>query len=258
MNSGAPAVLTQSLTRVYCARRSSNQILALDGLSLRIEYGEVHGLLGPNGAGKSTLMKLLSTVLLPTSGRAEVCGYDVVAATRMVRPLIAVVFGGERGLYPRLTARQNLQYWAALYGLSGKSARLRVEDLLDRFTLRARAADRVETYSAGMRQRLHLARGLIGNPRVLLLDEPTNGLDPVAATGLRDTIREIVAQGRTVLMATHDMHEAEILCDRVSLIGNGRLITTECPRRLSHRVSGRERNLEQAYLSLVGASAQAA
>ncbi|WP_117212757.1 ABC transporter ATP-binding protein [Allorhizocola rhizosphaerae] len=247
-----PAVLTENLTRVYAARRSATTVTALDSVSLRIEHGEVHGLLGPNGAGKSTLMKLLSTVLLPTSGRAEVCGHDVVTATKAVRPLISVVFGGERGLYPRLSARQNLMYWAALYGVCGRVAATRVEELLDRFDLRDRASDRVETYSAGMRQRLHLARGLIGNPRVLLLDEPTNALDPAAALRLRQTITEIAAQGRTILIATHDMHEAEHICDRVSLIDHGRLIATESPHALVTRVQ--VPTLEDAYLSLVGPS----
>jgi ABC-2 type transport system ATP-binding protein len=228
---------------VFSPRRSASgaPVVALDGLSLEIAPGEVHGLLGPNGAGKTTLMRLLSTILLPSSGRAAVHGYDVVTQTSQVRRIVSVVFGGERGLYPRLTGRQNLSYWAALYRLRGGPGRQRVEYLLDRFDLRDRADDRVETYSTGMRQRLHLARGLVAAPWVLLLDEPTNGLDPLAAGQLRQLIREIAADGRTVLMATHDMVEAESSCDRVSLIDNGRLIATERPRSLALSVLGGQR-----------------
>ena len=236
----APAVQTEGLRREYRRRRATT-VVALDDVSFRVERGEVHGLLGPNGAGKSTLMKILSTVLLPTAGRVRVLGHDLVADPRRVRPLIGIVFGGERGVYPRLSGRQNLRYWAALYGLSTAAGRDRAEALLGEFGLAGRADDRVETYSVGMRQRLHLARGLIADPRVLLLDEPTNGLDPLAARRLRDTIAELAGQGRTILLATHDLAEAETLCDRVTMINHGRLIATEAPRNLARLISRHER-----------------
>ncbi|HEV2347972.1 MAG TPA: ABC transporter ATP-binding protein [Actinocrinis sp.] len=235
-----PAVETDLLRRVYRERRG-RQIVALDGVSLRIEQGEIHGLLGPNGAGKSTLMKILSTVLLPTSGRARVLGHDVVAGHRAVRPLLGVVFGGDRGLYPRLTARQNLRYWAALYHLSTAAGRARADELLHEFGLADRADDKVETYSVGMRQRLHLARGLIAEPRVLLLDEPTNGLDPLAARQLRDCVRSLARQGRTILLATHDLVEAETVCDRVTMVNHGRIVATEAPKTLARWISRYER-----------------
>ncbi|MGE5828140.1 MAG: ATP-binding cassette domain-containing protein [Micromonosporaceae bacterium] len=236
----APAVSTRALGRIF-QRRKGPPIVALREVSLRVERGEVHGLLGPNGAGKSTLMKLLSTILLPNSGSAHVCGHDVVTQTAAARRSVAVVFGGDRGLYPRLTARENLRYWAALYGLDPRPARQRTEELLDRFSLLERAGDRVETYSTGMRQRLHLARGLISSPQLLLLDEPTNGLDPVEAGRLREAFREIAGDGRTVLLATHDMAEAEAVCDRVTLINHGSLVLTEATERLGQRVLGTER-----------------
>jgi ABC-2 type transport system ATP-binding protein len=210
-------------------------------VTLLIEPGEVHGLLGPNGAGKTTLVKMLSTVLLPTSGRAEVCGYDVVARTQDVRRRIGIVFGGDRGVYPRLTARQNLVYWAALYRFDGREGRQRTSALLDRVGLAGRADDRVETFSRGMRQRLHLARGLIGDPEVLFLDEPTSGLDPVAAIAFRDLVRELQRDGRTILMTTHDMEEAEELCDRVALIDRGQLLGVETPRALAGWLAAYER-----------------
>jgi ABC-2 type transport system ATP-binding protein len=161
----------------------------------------------------------------------------VVSDSRAVRPLIGIVFGGERGLYDRLSARQNLEYWAALYRLPGSRIRPRAAELLDRVGLTDRADERVETYSRGMKQRLHLARGLIGDASVLFLDEPTTGMDPIAAREFRALIGELRAEGRTILLATHDMVEAETLCDRVTLIDHGRIIATESPRSLSRMMS---------------------
>src|SRR5918995_4693652 len=153
-----PAVEVEEISRVFEPRKKP-RVVALDGISLAIPAGEIHGLLGPNGAGKTTLVKILATVLLPTSGRARVLGHDVVEETKTVRPLIGIVFGGERGLYTRLTARQNLEYWGALYKLSPGASRERAQQLLERMGLAARADQRVEEFSRGMKQRLHLARG---------------------------------------------------------------------------------------------------
>lgn len=214
-------------------RRKNEEVVALDGLSLDVPSNEVHGLLGPNGAGKTTLCKILSTVLLPTSGTAEVFGLDVVARADDVRRQIGIVFGGERGLYWKLTARQTLRYWAALYKIPDARAKGRVDELLERLGLAEKADDLVETYSRGMKQRLHLARGLIGDPRLILLDEPTTGMDPVAAHDFRGLIGELRAEGRTILITTHDMDEAESVCDRVTLIDKGRVLATETPRGLA-------------------------
>jgi len=208
------AVDVQDIRRVYTPRKR-DPVVALAGVSLTIPLGEVHGLLGPNGAGKTTLVKILSTVLLPTGGRALVCGHDVVKETKAVRPLIGIVFGGERGLYTRLSARKNLEYWGALYRLSGAEIRSRSDALLERVGLTERADQRVEEFSRGMKQRLHLARGLMGDARVLFLDEPTTGMDPLAAREFRALIAELKGEGRTILLTTHDMVEAEAVCDRV-------------------------------------------
>ena len=210
---------------------------ALDSVTLSVGEGEVHGLLGPNGAGKTTLVKILTTVLLPTSGHATILGHDVVRSARAVRPLIGMVFGGERGLYSRLTGRQNLEYWSSLYRVPGPRIKPRAAALLERVGLEDKADARVETYSRGMMQRLHLARGLIGDAKVLFLDEPTTGMDPIAAREFRNLIGEVRADGTTILLATHDMAEAEVLCDRVTLIDHGRIIATESPRSLGQLVS---------------------
>jgi len=233
-----PAVAVEDITRVFEPRRKRDtRVVALDRVSLDIPLGEIHGLLGPNGAGKTTLVKILSTVLVPTSGRARVLGHDVVAEARAVRPVIGIVFGGERGLYWRLTGRQNLEYWGALYKLSGSRTKSRAQELLERVGLTDRADERVETYSRGMKQRLHLARGLVGDAKVLFLDEPTTGMDPIAAREFRSLIGQLRGEGRTILLATHDMVEAETVCDRVTLIDRGTILATESPRTLGRVIS---------------------
>ncbi|MGH8972450.1 MAG: ABC transporter ATP-binding protein [Acidimicrobiia bacterium] len=235
--SPALAVRARRLCQSYPAgpgrRRGAEPIDALRGIDFDVEVGEVHGLLGPNGAGKTTLCRILATVLLPTSGSVHVLGFDVAGDVRQVRQRIGIVFDGDRGLYPRLTARQNLHFWAALYGVPGPSRGRLAERLLNRVGLSERAGDRVERYSRGMRQRLHLARALVGDPRLLLLDEPTTGMDPMAAIDFRALITELRSEGRTILLTTHNLAEAEHLCDRVTLIDGGVVVATERPAALA-------------------------
>ncbi|MFA1538111.1 ABC transporter ATP-binding protein [Actinomadura monticuli] len=220
------AIATDGLRRGYRRKRGAGEVLALDDFSIEIGEREIHGLLGPNGAGKSTLVKILSTVLLPTAGRAAVLGHDVVAETAKVRRDIGLVLGGDRGFYDRISARRNLAFWGALYRMNGREVRRRSADVLERVGL-AEVADRnVESFSRGMKQRLHLARGLLHSPAVLFLDEPTAGLDPVAASAFRRLVLDTRAEGRTLLLATHDMDEAAALCDRVTLIDRGKRLLT--------------------------------
>jgi ABC-2 type transport system ATP-binding protein len=233
---GGPAIETVDLVRTF--RRNKKDVRAVDGLNLCIERGELFGLLGPNGAGKTTTIKILMTTLLPTLGVARVNGLDVVSQTRAVRRQIGFVFGGDRGLYDRLTARDNLRYFADLYAIEPRVQRTRIPELLDRVGLAERAKDRVETFSRGMKQRLHIARGLLHDPSVIMLDEPSNGLDPVGARDLRTLIGELVRDGRTVLLTTHYMHEAELLCGRLAVIAKGRLITTGTPAELTRTAVG--------------------
>lgn len=221
------AVQAYGVGRVYRKTRTSAEVVALAGVDLEIAEGEVHGLLGPNGAGKTTLVKIISTVLLPSSGTVKVLGHDVAQDPRAVRRVVGVVFGGERGLYTRVSARRNLLFWGAMYGLRGREIERRADVLLERVGLHDRADSPVETFSRGMKQRLHLARGLVHDPRVLFLDEPTAGMDPVAAREFRTLVRELQGEGRAVLLATHDMAEATDLCQRVTLIDRGTVLLSE-------------------------------
>jgi ABC-2 type transport system ATP-binding protein len=223
------AIEVRELNRNYRVRRRRGQsagttVRALRGVNLSVPTGYVFGLLGPNGAGKTTLTKILATLLVPTSGTARVAGHDVVRDTRAVRNAVGCVFGGDAGLYDRLSGRDNLRYFATLYGVPRHTARSRIENLLGQVGLTEKAEARVETYSRGMRQRLHIARGLLHDPEILLLDEPTIGIDPVGARQLRGLVRDLRAGGKTILLTTHYMFEAEELCDDIAVITTGRIV----------------------------------
>jgi ABC-2 type transport system ATP-binding protein len=219
-------------------RRKRLDVEAVRGVSFSVERGELFGLLGPNGAGKTTTIKMLITLLLPTSGDARVLGLDVVANAREVRKRIGYVFGGDRGLYERLSAHDNLRYFAELYGVSGPTQRKRIDEVLELVGLKGREKERVEGYSRGMRQRLHIARGILHDPEVVFLDEPTIGVDPVGARDLRQTIADLVAAGKTVLLTTHYMFEADALCDRIAVIAKGQIVGEGTPDELKGRVEG--------------------
>jgi ABC-2 type transport system ATP-binding protein len=223
------AIEVRDLHRQYRVRgrrgqRAATTVDALRGVNLSVPAGHVFGLLGPNGAGKTTLTKILATLLVPTSGTARVAGHDVERETRAVRYAVGCVFGGDAGLYDRLSGRDNLRYFATLYGVPRHAARDRIDRLLDEVGLTVKADARVETYSRGMRQRLHIARGLLHDPQVLLLDEPTIGIDPVGARQLRGLVRDLRARGKTILLTTHYMFEAEELCDEIAVITAGHIV----------------------------------
>jgi ABC-2 type transport system ATP-binding protein len=220
-------------------RRRTIEVEAVRGVSFAVERGELFGLLGPNGAGKTTTIKMLITLLIPTSGNARVLGRDVVKDAREVRKQIGYVFGGEKGLYERLSALDNLRYFAELYALPPRDQRRRIDELLELVGLKGRERERVEGYSRGMRQRLHIARGLLHDPPVVFLDEPTIGVDPVGARELRATIRSLADAGKTVLLTTHYMFEADELCDRIAVINKGLIVAEGTPRDLKAIVAER-------------------
>jgi len=220
-------------------RRRSIEVRALTDVSFSVEPGELFGLLGPNGAGKTTSIKILTTLLLPTSGRARVLGCDPASEPQRVRPQIGYVFGGDRGLYDRLSARDNLSYFADVYRVPAREKTRRIDELLDVVGLRGRERERVETFSRGMKQRLHIARGLLHDPPVLFLDEPTIGLDPVGARELRETVAGLQSAGKTILLTTHYMYEADELCGRVAVITDGRIVAEGTPASLKRGIADR-------------------
>ena len=228
------AIETEELTKRFRKLRGYRDLvrypwrrptdIAVDGVSLSVGEGELFGLLGENGAGKTTLIRMLSTTLLPTSGHARVAGYDIVHDAPAVRRSIGLVSGDERSFYWRLTGRQNLEYFAALYHVAPRAVTRRIDDLLMTLGVAAYADRRFSTYSTGIKQRFAIARGLLTEARILFLDEPTRALDPIAADELRHYVADqIVGRlGFTALVATHSLAEAEAICPRVAIIRHGR------------------------------------
>src|SRR5947208_12862919 len=236
------AIEADGLRRTYkthtgTVRRRAKEIEAGRGISFAVEPGELFGLLGPNGAGKTTTIKMLITLLIPTGGSARVLGLDVVHQAREVRKRIGYVFGGERGVYERLSGYDNLRYFAELYGVPAREQKRRIEELLELVGLKGREHERAEGYSRGMKQRLHVARGLLHDPEVLFLDEPTIGLDPVGAREVRSTIATLTAAGKTILLTTHYMFEADALCDRIAVISKGEIVAEGTPLELKRGVA---------------------
>lgn len=230
-------------------RTSARPVRALADLSLRVEPGEVFGLLGPNGAGKTTLLKVLATLLLPSEGGARVDGADLVRQPGAVRRRVGLATGDERTFYWRLTGRENLEFFSGLRGLSPAAARRRAAAVLESVDLVEQADEIVGRYSTGMRQRLAIARALVGDPPVLLLDEPTRSLDPVAAARVQALIRRLSREeGRTVLLATHQLGEAAAACDRIGILVAGVLRDVLTPQAAG------EEGLRRRYHALVEAS----
>jgi len=203
-------------------------VTALKSVSLTIKPGEIFGFLGPNGAGKTTLIKILATLILPDSGKASIGGFDLVANPQDVRPLIGLVNANERSFYWRLTGRQNLDFFAALWNLDKIEKKERIGNVLDWMGLAQKADTLFMKYSSGQQQRLALARALLSNPKILLMDEPTRSLDPVVAARLRKFVRDELAgkQGKTILWCTHNLTEAQDVCHRLAIIHEGKIMAS--------------------------------
>jgi ABC-2 type transport system ATP-binding protein len=230
------AVETRALRRVY--RTRGQEVIALDGVDLQVRRGERFGVLGPNGAGKTTLIKILVTLLLPSSGEAFVDGLDVVRQFRELRHRIAMVSGGENVGFGLLKVREQLWMFSQFYGMPSRVARRRIDELIERLGL-TDASDRlVSALSSGMRQKMNLIRGLMTDPRILFLDEPTVALDVSAARDVRDEVRRWMAEDptRTVILTTHYMMEADELCDRVAIVNRGRVVAEGTPAELKQQV----------------------
>jgi ABC-2 type transport system ATP-binding protein len=254
----------EKLMRVYHTKkgwikRKKVTVTAVNDLSFFIQRGEVFGLLGENGAGKTTTIKMLITLLAPTSGSCKVLGFNTYGEEKKIRNRINFIFGGEMGVYRRLSARDNLRYFSNIYLIPTKTRESRITELLELVGLTESADLLVETYSKGMIQRLQIARGLINNPEIIFMDEPTVGLDPVGARMLRDIIRKLKEQGKTVLLTTHYMYEADELCDRIAIMKKGKIIALDSPRELKRKYRNhndeQEITLEDVYISLVEGAA---
>jgi ABC-2 type transport system ATP-binding protein len=236
--SGRDASETTGRWGIGKMRHARREIRALDRVSLRVDRGELFGLLGHNGAGKTTLIKILTTLLLPSGGRAYVCGLDVTREVLPVRRRISMVSGGEQSGYGILTVREQLWLFAQVYGIPARVSKRRIDDLLEAMNLTAQANQKIYSLSTGMRQKLNICRGLITDPEVLFLDEPTVGLDVDAARTVRTYVRRWIGErdGRTVLLTTHYMQEADELSDRVAIINQGRIVAEGTPQALKRHV----------------------
>ncbi len=250
------AIQVEGLTKIYVKRRSlreivlrpigqAEQVTALRNVSLEASQGEIFGLLGPNGAGKTTLLKILACLVLPTDGRAVVNGSDVAKDGRAVKRSIGFVTSDERSFYWRLTGRENLHFFARLYGLEAADARRHCQTLLEAVDLGAVADQQFMSYSSGTKQRLSIARALLHDPPVLCLDEPTRSLDPIAAKHLRRFISETLnrVRGKTVILATHNLQEAEELCGRLAILDRGRVLRQGSVAGITAGLPGRDRYL---------------
>lgn len=236
------AIKTENLGRIYKIRggkkTEAKELLALQGVNLEVQRGELFGLLGPNGAGKTTLIKILTTLLAPTQGHAIVAGFDVAKHPDKVRPRINMVSGGESSGYGLLTVRENLWMFSQFYGLPSATANRRIKELLEIVGMSDRINTKSSDLSTGLRQKMNIVRGFLTDPDVLFLDEPTLGLDVSASRDVRHFVRNWVDLNpeRTLLLTTHYMVEADELCDRVAIINQGRVLACDTPENLKHRL----------------------
>ena len=231
----AAMIETRGLTMTFKARKG--QVEAVRGVDLRVNEGEIYGFLGPNGAGKTTTMRMLATLLQPTSGDATVCGFDLLRQAGQVRTQIGYVSqkGGAHGIE---SGRENLMLQGQLYGMSERQALERTVELIKRLDLDQFADRLVRTYSGGQRRRLDVAMGMMHQPKLLFLDEPTTGLDPQSRVRIWDEVRRLRTEGVTVFLTTHYMDEADGLCDRLAIMDNGKIINEDTPNRLKQQIAG--------------------
>jgi ABC-2 type transport system ATP-binding protein len=226
-NGRGPIVSVEALTKIYRSRRRG-EVRAVDGITFDVTAGEILGLLGPNGAGKTTTIKCLCTLVTPTSGAITVDGVDAVTKPRSAVEKLAAVLEGNRNIYWRLTARENLEFFAAIQGISRRSVAGLIDDLIERFRLTEKRNAEARTLSRGMQQKLAVACAFVKQTPVLLLDEPTLGLDVETSYELREMLRTMAADaGRTILLSSHDMNVVQDVCERVIIVNNGRIVTAD-------------------------------
>lgn len=226
------------------------EITAVNNISFKVEEGVVFGLLGENGAGKTTTLRMLATMLKPTNGTAVINGYDIVEDSAEVREEIGILFGGETGLYDRLTARENIEYFGLLNGMDKREIDSGIELLSKTLDMEEYMDKKTGNFSKGMKQKVSLARSIIHNPSIMFFDEPTSGLDVTAVRIVHQFIKELKAKGKTIIFSSHSMNEVEKLCDEVGIINKGELVEVSSLENLKDKYE--EDNLEEIFVSLVG------
>lgn len=257
------AIQTDDLTKSFIPIRSLidvvshpfkkvKPIVAVDKVNLQVNKGEISGLLGTNGAGKTTLIKMLCTLISPTSGRVLVGGYDVAKDEEKVRGCVGLVTCEERSFYWRLTGRQNLQFYGNLYNLKTSEIRNRIRQLSHLLELEDILEQRFDSYSTGTKQKMAIARALIHDPEIIFMDEPTRSLDPMMAAEVRSFIKKelVEQQGKTIVLATHQLQEAEQLCDRIAVMNRGHFVTVGSLEELQEECFIRNASLEQIFVHL--------
>jgi sodium transport system ATP-binding protein len=233
--------------------KNFKDVKAVDGLSFEVNDGEIVGLLGENGAGKTTTLRMISTMLKPSSGIIEVNGYDAEKNPSKVRREIGILFGGEVGIYDRLSARENIQYFGKLYGMSQEEIDSKIDELIEDFKMSEYIDRRAGKFSRGMKQKVSIARSIIHSPQVMLFDEPSTGLDVSAARMIHEFILKCKREKKTILLSSHSMSEVEKLCDRVVIIHNGKLLEEGTVEYLKEKYENND--LEEVFINLIGSDA---
>lgn len=226
------------------------EITAVSEVSFRVSKGEIFGLLGENGAGKTTTLRMLATMLQPTSGTAELAGYDLITQPEQVRSSIGILFGGESGLYDRLSAEENIAYFGRLNNMREAQLRERIQELSQTFHMEEYIRRRAGKFSKGMKQKVAFARSIVHNPDIMLFDEPTTGLDVSAIRNVHEFILDCKSQGKTIILSSHTMSEVEKLCDRIGIIHKGRLVAQGSIAELQEQHQGK--SLEDIFVELAG------
>ncbi|MEZ0537704.1 ABC transporter ATP-binding protein [Caldicellulosiruptoraceae bacterium PP1] len=227
------------------------QIKAVSNLSFKVNKGEIFGLLGENGAGKTTTLRMLSTMIKPTSGTAVINGIDLIKEPEKIRKSIGILFGSESGLYNRLTARENIKYFAQLHDMKKSEIDDRIKELAEKFDMVDFLDKPAGKLSKGMKQKVCIVRSIIHNPQIMLFDEPTNSLDVTSAREVHDFIRFCKQEGKTIIFSSHTMSEVEKLCDRIAVIHKGELVEIGTVDQLKDKFNNK--NLEEVFMRLVGA-----
>ncbi|WP_291563766.1 MULTISPECIES: ATP-binding cassette domain-containing protein [unclassified Clostridium] len=230
--------------------KSFKNIKAVDNISFTVNEGEIVGLLGENGAGKTTTLRMIATMLKPTEGTANINGFDILKNSSKVRSEIGILFGGEVGLYDRLTARENIKYFAMLNGLSEEQSNENIKNLMEVFEMDEYIDRKVGKFSRGMKQRVAIARSIVHNPKVMLFDEPTIGLDVTASRTVQNFIFRCKKENKVIIFSSHSMREVEKLCDRVIIIHKGKIVEEGTIINLKEKYNNDD--LEEVFLSLIG------